>query len=82
VSEIKALSELTHRKIGVSEDMECSQQEIAIRDFPTGSTPSISEDAWREIPESQSSTYRGFQGHETLALQNRDMRISDTIIGR
>jgi hypothetical protein len=54
------------RDIGVFEDMERSQQEIAIRDFPTGSTPSISEDAWREIPESRSSAYRSFQSRETL----------------
>ena len=59
--------------------MERSQQEIAIHDFSTGSTPSIREDAWRNIPEIRSSAYResayqGFQGHETLTLQNRDMQ--------
>jgi hypothetical protein len=75
------------REIEVSKVMERLQQEIAIRDFPTGSTPSISEDAWREIPESRSSAYResayrGFQGHETLTSQNRDMRIPDTIMSR
>jgi hypothetical protein len=58
--------------IGVLEDMESSQQEIAIHDFPTRSTPSISEDAWREIPESRSSAYRSFQSRETLAQWNRD----------
>jgi hypothetical protein len=58
VSEIKAYRSLTPQKFRVSEGMERSQQEIAIRDFPTRSTPSISEDAWREIPESRSSAYR------------------------
>jgi hypothetical protein len=29
--------------------VESSQQEIVIHDFPIRSTPSISEDAWREI---------------------------------
>jgi hypothetical protein len=67
------------RDIGVFEDMERSQQEIAIRDFPTGSTPSISEDAWREIPESRSSAYRSFQSRETLTQWNRDTRFPDTI---
>jgi hypothetical protein len=52
---------------------------IAIRDFPTGSTPSISEDAWREIPESRSSAFRSFKSHETLTQWNRDSRFPDTI---
>ena len=50
--------------------------------FPDRITPSISEDAWREIRGSRSSAYQGFQGPKTLALQNHDMRISDTIISR
>jgi hypothetical protein len=45
------------RDIKVFKDMESSQQEIVIRDFPIKSTPSISEDMWREIPESRSLAY-------------------------
>jgi hypothetical protein len=55
------------RDIRVFENMECSQQEISIHDFLIGSTSSISEDAWREIPKSQSLAYRSFQSRETLA---------------
>jgi hypothetical protein len=36
VSEIKRHRRLTHRDIGVSEDIEHLHIEIAIRDFPTG----------------------------------------------
>jgi hypothetical protein len=38
------------RDIRVFEDMERSQQEIAIRDFSTRSTPSISKDACGRDP--------------------------------
>ena len=76
-----------NREIRVFDGKEIVQQEIAICDFLMGSTPSISEDAWREIPESRSSknresVYQGFQGHETLTLQNRDMQNPDTIMSR
>jgi hypothetical protein len=76
-----------NREIEVFNGKEIVQQEITICDFPMGSTLSISEDAWREIPKSRSSAnresaYRGFQGHETLTLRNRDMRNPDTIMSR
>jgi hypothetical protein len=53
--------------------------EVAIRDFPIRSGPSIVQDAWQRIPESRSSAYQGFRIHRNLATRNRDLRFTDKI---
>jgi hypothetical protein len=51
--------------------------EIAIRDFPIGSGPSIVRDTWGRIPKSRGSGNRGFQGQRNLVVGNHDPRYPD-----
>jgi hypothetical protein len=56
------------------------QVEIAIRDFPIGSGPSIVRDACQEIPKSRGSGNRGFRRQRNRVAGNRDRRYPDSDI--
>ena len=66
--------------IGDLKSIEPLQHEIAIRDFPIGSGPSIMHDAWQEIPKSHVSGNQGFEDKEIALLGNRDRRYPDSDI--
>jgi hypothetical protein len=67
-------------RIGVSGDVRLVQVEIAIRDFPIGSGPSIVRDACQEIPKSRGSGNRGFRRQRNRVAGNRDRRYPDSDI--